>query len=88
MFYEKTFCNFAIWGLRELRTRHYVYLKFFIQFTQQHPFSHKGLRANSEKVRRKVEVSSEESPTLPGGKSETTKNPLKGHFKAYLWTNK
>ena len=37
MFYKKNilqFCNFAIWGLRELRTRHYVYLKFFTQFTQ------------------------------------------------------
>ncbi len=36
----------------------------------------------SEFARRKVEVSSDESQTLLGGKSETTKRALKSSFKA------
>ena len=77
--------HFAILGFWDLGTdaekyRRYILLEFFIHLLQFLLCARARLGGNPEFARRKVEVSSEESQTLLGGKFRGPKRHEKGWF--------
>ena len=80
MFYEKTFCNFAIWGLMEHRTRHCSQSKFLYNSHNNTLFLTRG----SEQTRRKYGGKWRFPPRKVRLYPEESQRPRKAHKKATL----